>query len=169
MVEFALIPNPDVALDGKNSPRRVLLSSLRRAGGALSARRAGVAEKSSEGRSPQSSLPIPSSVPRVGFSKRGVGSVVASCQRSLRPVASASGQVAPKSVLQGTFSKFRLAAPGNKSKRILERLANLRPQPVVAWGAQGVELTTIGSSRVSGSVLVASLLRQSPSVSRCVQ
>ncbi|MEQ1712221.1 MAG: hypothetical protein ABL908_12585, partial [Hyphomicrobium sp.] len=95
MVEFALIPNPDVALDGKNSPRRVLLSSLRLAG---------VAEKSSEGRSPQSSLPIPSSVPRVGFSKRGVGSVVASCQRSLRPVASASGQVAPKSVLQGTFS-----------------------------------------------------------------
>ena len=77
------------------------------------------------------SPPIPRSVPRVGFSKRSVGCVVASCKRPLRPVASASGRVLPfenpKSVLKGAFSQSRRAALRNVSRRILERLAGLRP------------------------------------------
>ncbi len=75
--------------------------------------------------------PIPRSVPRVGFSKRSVGCVVASRKRPLRPVASASGRVLPfenpKSVLKGAFSLSRRAALRNVSRRILERLAGLRP------------------------------------------
>lgn len=118
MQEFALVPRPEVSPASRMSPRCVLLSRLRHAG---------VAEKSDERASPVASSPIPSSVPRVGFSKRCVSSVVASCKRSLRPVASASGQVAPKSVLQGALSKFRRAAQKNKSMRICERLATLGP------------------------------------------
>lgn len=118
MPVFASIPRPEVAPASRMSPRCVLLSRMRHAG---------VAEKSTGEVPPEASSPIPSSVPRVGFSKRSVSSVVASCKRPLRPVASASGPVAPKSVLKGSLSKFKRAALRNKSKRILERLATLRP------------------------------------------
>lgn len=121
MPVFASIPRPEVAPASRMSPRCVLLSRMRHAG---------VAEKSTGEVPPEASSPIPSSVPRVGFRKRSVSSVssvVASGKRPLRPVASASGPVAPKSVLQGPLSKFKRAALRNKSKRILERLATLRP------------------------------------------
>ena len=160
MVEVALHPAAE-RVPSEASPRSVVLSSLRRAGVAVA-----LPESSSPS---ELSASIPSSVPRVGLSKRCVGSVrcvsrvVASCKRPLRPVASASGQVTPKSVLLGTLSKSRRAAPRNKSKRILERLATLGPQSGSGQSKSGQ--SSLGLSRSS----VAFLLRQVASVSRRLQ
>lgn len=184
MVEVALDPAAE-RVPSTASPRSVVLSSLRRAGLVVALPGSSSPSQLVAAFPGELSASIPSSVPRVGFSKRCVGSVgcvsrvVASCKRPLRPVASASGQVTPKSVLQGTLSSFRRAAPRSKSKRILERLATLGPQSGSGLSKSGLARSGMpqsGDCVVPGSVVpksfarsVASLLRQSALVSRRLQ
>lgn len=141
MSKFASVPNLE------ETPRHVVSVSLRRVG--VLAGVGGVSKSQA-----------PSSVPRIGSSKRCVSSVrcvVASCKRPLRTVASALGSrpkgMLPQALLQSMVSKSRRAALAEKLKRTLERLVTLtsRVRPQSGLEVAAVALSSVASSRVEFS------------------
>lgn len=138
MSKFASVPNLE------ETPRHVVSVSLRRVG--VLAGVGGVSKSQA-----------PSSVPRIGSSKRCVRCVVASCKRPLRTVASALGSrpkgMLPQALLQSMVSKSRRAALAEKSKRTLERLVTLtsRVRPQSGLEVAAVALSSVASSRVEFS------------------